>query len=160
METEVRKEPEGKPDRLVVGIVKGACYVLWAAAALVIVSLLVRIGVQLAAGVDNTGSSSVPWIATLYDVTGLLPTLFSPAANVTIPITGVPHLLDVASIMVIAVLFFGTLAVTKLAIWSARAVFGGVRKPVDAPAVQPAPAAIAPVVIEERTLEPVGAQAS
>jgi hypothetical protein len=100
-----------------------ACRALWAAVAVVELSLLVRVLVMWAVGVraslSGLSGSSGP-VTLLYAITGVLTDRFDTAVNFNVPIPGLSHALDTPALLAMNTLFFATLALTKLVLWYAR----------------------------------------
>lgn len=105
-------------------------------------SLLTRVIVMLLQGINEDGSGPTHFATVLYSVTDVLPHLFRQVANPSIPINGLPHALDVPSILAMDALFFAVLAVTKLSMWTARwyVARNKGKEPKPVPSAEPAPA--------------------
>jgi len=73
----------------------------------------------MAVGISGTESGPSGAVTLLYTVTGILADRFDTAVNFVIPVSGLSHAFDTASLLAIDSLFFATLAVTKVALWYA-----------------------------------------
>ena len=100
--------------------VRLATHWLWFLVAALEVLLLARIVTMLIFGVTGSmGGTSAP-ISVLFVVSGVFTDPFDLGVGFLVPLSGLSHAFDVAALLVMDVLFFTTLLITKLALWYAR----------------------------------------
>lgn len=105
--------------------------VLWCLVSVTVAGLLVRMALMLINGANQDFSSNHHLTNLVYTITGLVANRFQSAAEIQLPLNGVPHLLDLAALLAIDVLFFGTLMITKVALWGARRYAGRQQSTLD-----------------------------
>jgi hypothetical protein len=101
-----------------------ATWFVWALATIAEFALILRIVAALIWGMAGGWQSPSDAPGILYDLSGWAVNDLNQASNLLVPYQGIGHVFDITALLLMIIVFFGALGLTKIMIWTARRLSG------------------------------------
>lgn len=93
---------------------------VWLVVVIAELVLLLRVVAALIWGMAGGWEAPSDAPSLLYNLSGWAVNDLNDASNLMVPYTGISHVLDITSLMLMSIVFFVALGLTKTALWASR----------------------------------------